>query len=108
MGSPGTCRRRGPPPRGARRCPDLRRLRMVRGRRRARSVARTHLVRPRYALAVRTRRRAVRICESLRRPPSIVSLDLPRKVANLEIRERVSGRYLMVAVVVISLFLGGV
>ena len=39
---------------------------------------------------------------------SIVSLDLPRKVANLEIRERVSGRYLMVAVVVISLFLGGV
>ena len=39
---------------------------------------------------------------------SIVSLDLPRKVANLEIRERVSGRYLMVAVVVISIFLGGV
>src|SRR5262245_57334095 len=39
---------------------------------------------------------------------SIVSVDLPRKVANLEIRERVSGRYLMIAVVVVSIFLGGV
>src|SRR5690349_5585729 len=39
---------------------------------------------------------------------SIVSVDLPRKVANLEIRERVSGRYLMLAVILISIFLGGV
>jgi hypothetical protein len=39
---------------------------------------------------------------------SIVSVDLPRKVANLEIRERVSGRYLMVAVIVIAIVLGGV
>ncbi|HKW47751.1 MAG TPA: UPF0182 family protein [Gemmatimonadaceae bacterium] len=39
---------------------------------------------------------------------SIVSVDLPRKVANLEIRERVSGRYLMVAVIVIAILLGGV
>lgn len=39
---------------------------------------------------------------------SIVSVDLPRKVANLEIRERVSGRYLMVAVIVIALILGSV
>ncbi|HEY7236497.1 MAG TPA: UPF0182 family protein [Gemmatimonadaceae bacterium] len=39
---------------------------------------------------------------------SIVSVDLPRKVANLEIRERVSGRYLMIAVIVVSIFLGGV
>jgi hypothetical protein len=39
---------------------------------------------------------------------SIVSVDLPRKVANLEIRERVSGRYLMLAVIAISIFLGGV
>ena len=39
---------------------------------------------------------------------SIVSVDLPRKVANLEIRERVSGRYLMLAVIVIAILLGGV
>ena len=39
---------------------------------------------------------------------SVVSLVLPRKVANLEIGEQVSGRFLMLAVVVISIFLGGV
>ena len=38
---------------------------------------------------------------------SVVSLVLPRKVANLEIGEQVSGRYLMLAVVVISVLLGG-
>ena len=38
---------------------------------------------------------------------SVVSLVLPRKVANLEIGEQVSGRYLMVAVVVVSILLGG-
>jgi hypothetical protein len=38
---------------------------------------------------------------------SVVSLVLPRKVANLEIGEQVSGRYLMLAVVAISIFLGG-
>src|SRR2546423_6320588 len=39
---------------------------------------------------------------------SVVSLVLPRKVANLEIGEQVSGRYLMLAVVAISVLLGGV
>ena len=39
---------------------------------------------------------------------SVVSLVLPRKVANLEIGEQVSGRYLMLIVLVLSLFLGGV
>jgi uncharacterized membrane protein (UPF0182 family) len=39
---------------------------------------------------------------------SVVSLVLPRKVANLEIGEQVSGRHLMLAVVVISVLLGGV
>jgi len=39
---------------------------------------------------------------------SIVSVDLPRKISNLEIRERVSGRSLMVAVILISIVLGGV
>ena len=39
---------------------------------------------------------------------SVVSLVLPRKVANLEIGEQVSGRNLMLAVVLISVFLGGV
>jgi hypothetical protein len=38
---------------------------------------------------------------------SVVSLVLPRKVANLEIGEQVSGRYLMLAVIAISIFLGG-
>lgn len=38
---------------------------------------------------------------------SVVSLVLPRKVANLEIGEQVSGRYLMLAVVLISVLLGG-
>lgn len=38
---------------------------------------------------------------------SVVSLVLPRKVANLEIGEQVSGRYLMFAVIIISLILGG-
>ena len=38
---------------------------------------------------------------------SVVSLVLPRKVANLEIGEQVSGRYLMLAVVVISVLFGG-
>ena len=39
---------------------------------------------------------------------SVVSLVLPRKVANLEIGEQVSGRNLMLAVFVISIVLGGV
>ena len=39
---------------------------------------------------------------------SVVSLVLPRRVANLEIGEQVPGRYLMVAVVLISIFMGGV
>ena len=39
---------------------------------------------------------------------SVVSLVLPRKVANLEIGEQVSGRFLMLAVIAISIFLGGV
>lgn len=39
---------------------------------------------------------------------SVVSLVLPRKVANLEIGEQVSGRYLMLIVVLVSVFLGGV
>jgi uncharacterized membrane protein (UPF0182 family) len=39
---------------------------------------------------------------------SVVSLVLPRKVANLEIGEQVSGRYLMLVVILISVFLGGV
>jgi uncharacterized protein len=38
---------------------------------------------------------------------SVVSLVLPRKVANLEIGEQVSGRYLMLAVIAISILLGG-
>ena len=38
---------------------------------------------------------------------SVVSLVLPRRVANLEIGEQVPGRYLMVAVVTISVLLGG-
>lgn len=38
---------------------------------------------------------------------SVVSLVLPRKVANLEIGEQVSGRYLMIIVLLLSLFLGG-
>lgn len=38
---------------------------------------------------------------------SVVSLVLPRKVANLEIGEQVSGRYLMLIVLLLSLFLGG-
>jgi uncharacterized membrane protein (UPF0182 family) len=39
---------------------------------------------------------------------SVVSLVLPRRVANLEIGEQVPSRYLMVAVVVISMLMGGV
>jgi uncharacterized membrane protein (UPF0182 family) len=39
---------------------------------------------------------------------SVVSLVLPRKVANLEIGEQVSGRYLTLIVLLISVFLGGV
>jgi uncharacterized membrane protein (UPF0182 family) len=39
---------------------------------------------------------------------SVVSLVLPRKVANLEIGEQVSSRNLMLAVIVISVLLGGV
>jgi len=39
---------------------------------------------------------------------SVVSLVLPRKVANLEIGEQVSGRNLMLAVLCISILLGGV
>lgn len=39
---------------------------------------------------------------------SVVSLVLPRKVANLEIGEQVSGRYLMLVVLLVSLFLGGI
>lgn len=39
---------------------------------------------------------------------SVVSLVLPRKVANLEIGEQVSGRYLTLVVLLISVFLGGV
>ena len=39
---------------------------------------------------------------------SVVSLVLPRKVANLEIGEQVSGRNLMLAVLCISILLGGI
>jgi len=39
---------------------------------------------------------------------SVVSLVLPRKLANLEIGEQVSGRNLMLAVIVIAVLLGGV
>ena len=39
---------------------------------------------------------------------SVVSVVLPRRVSNLEFGEQIPGRYLMVAVIVISIFMGGV
>lgn len=38
---------------------------------------------------------------------SVVSLVLPRRVANIEIGEEVPGRYLMIAVILLSVLLGG-